>query len=482
MSRYSFFILGLVSAALLLVSVTVPAATLTVKTDGTGNHKTVQAALDAAAEGDTILVSGGSYNEDINIGHLNMPPQKKNNITLKAADGEKVEVALTNTSNRTASLAAAGADFGPVDHLGFLINSDGAVVEGIRFVQNIREVNALNINVAIMIVSSNVTIRKCEFVGPGVDASGDVVGMVVTPLDVVSLSQKIPALATNLSVENCTITSFPYAFANHNFPLELGMDVPSPEATVRNCELTGNGNGIEIDDGTTHVIDCRIHDNLGSGLHISDDTTIVSGCVIENNAQNGFDIDNQELEPDEAQGIPAVTVENCIVAGNGKTPDQRGIRLKCGSLKMTGTVVRGSGGPNLYFDTQVNREISAVIDHCDFYQSAAGIGIATTNDPKTYMNIQITNSIVTDQNGIINDAATVADFSVDYCDIFASGTQFGGDFLSRTNDLNVDPQYVDPANGNFYLKATSTLAKAGKNGTYLGSKGIAVGVTDWMIR
>jgi hypothetical protein len=472
---------------LMLVSLAIPptpwaAATITVKPDGSGNFKTVQEALDASAAGDTVLVYSGVYNEDINIGHVNLPPVKKDNITLKAADGETVEIDFAGDKNRVASLAAAGADFGPVDRLGFLIYSDGAVIEGIKFVQNNKEVNALGIGVAIIIISSNVTIRNCEIVGPDPAADGDLVGMAVSPLDVVSVSQGTPALATNFLVENCKFSKFPYAFANSNLLLTLGLPVPSAEATVRNCEFTGNSNGVEIDDGTTHVIDCHIHDNIGSGFHLSDDTTTITNCIIEKNGEHGINIDNQELEDAEPQEHPEVTIDGCLISNNGTT-DHRGIRLQCGSLKVTNSIIQGSAGPNVYFDTQQDRELKAVFDHCDIYKSKAGIGVASTPDIKYIMDITFTNSIIVDTNGIINDAGIeLADFRVDYCDILASGAAVTGDLTSNTNNLTVDPEYVGADQGNFYLKPSSRLITTGKGGVFIGSKGVATAVTDWMVK
>ena len=43
------------------------AATYTVATDGTGNYATIQSAVKSASSGDTIIVSPGTYYENIDI-------------------------------------------------------------------------------------------------------------------------------------------------------------------------------------------------------------------------------------------------------------------------------------------------------------------------------------------------------------------------------------------------------------------------------
>ncbi len=452
------------------------AATLTVKQDGSGDFQTVQAALDAAESGDTVEVYAGTYNEDIGIGHFNVPSLQKDNITFRAAEGEEVEIIATNTEQRLSGLAAVGYDPGPTDQMGFVINGDNIVIEGIRFVQNSPAPNLLNINVTVTVGGSNIIVRDCEIVGPGAEADGDIVGLVVAAMDVYSLTTDNPHLATNVTVENCYFTGCPYAFANADF---LTTGVP-PEVTVSNCEFTGNTNAVEIDDGITTVIDCHIHDNLDAGFHLSDDVTTIQNCIIENNGGPAFEIDDQELEDDDAPEHPIVNIENCMSVNNGGN-GAPGISVDLGTLTITGTVIAGSVDANLYVNTEQGRETTVTIDHCDLYQSVGGIAVQTTDAPDDIINFTMTNSIVVDFDGIFNNAGVLADFTVEYCDIFTSGTQFEGDFQSTANNLNVDPQYVDPENGDFHLQSGSPVASAGIDGTFMGSKGVATDVHGWMI-
>src|SRR5438067_12350372 len=51
----------------LLFAVSVNAATLTVKSDGSGNYTTIQACATAMASGDTCTVYAGTYNENVTV-------------------------------------------------------------------------------------------------------------------------------------------------------------------------------------------------------------------------------------------------------------------------------------------------------------------------------------------------------------------------------------------------------------------------------
>ncbi|MEW6235711.1 MAG: hypothetical protein AB1656_10020 [Candidatus Omnitrophota bacterium] len=457
-------------------------AVLQVKKDGTGDYTTVQAALDAAKSGDTVIVNAGTYTEDVNIGDLNAPSVKKDNVTLKAAEGATVEIISANTKSRAGGLLLAGIDIGPQDMAGFVVNGDGVVVEGIHFVQPVSNVSGINRNVCVTVCSSNVTFRRCEIVGPSTDDGptqnfgGDVVGLAFASADVYRISQGLSAPPTNLLLEDCKIHHAEYGVAIEDF-LNIGY---SALVTLKNCEVYYNRYGVESNDGGYQLIDSHFHHNL-IGVQFSDDASAISHCVIDYNQEHGVNLNGGEGDANEPPEHPSLKIDNCDIAHNGGDQNHYGIRVRYGTLEVVDTIVRDNAGANVFFEAIDTGETTAKIDRCDLYKSLLGIGVKTTDSPKNIINVSITNSIIVDADGIENNMEPLADFTVEYCDIFVTGDQFMGEIIKQSNILKVDPAYVDADAGDFTLKPNSPVAEAGKNSGRMGSKGVAAPINDWMV-
>ncbi|MET9080415.1 pectinesterase family protein [Streptomyces sp. NPDC004237] len=76
-------------AAVSLAGPASAASTLTVAKDGSGMYTTVQAAVNAAAAGDTVSLAKGTYQEIVNV------PVAKTGLTLKGATGNAEDVVIT---------------------------------------------------------------------------------------------------------------------------------------------------------------------------------------------------------------------------------------------------------------------------------------------------------------------------------------------------------------------------------------------------
>lgn len=97
--------IALIAAALLLAPAAPAAAatTITVAADGSGNYTTIQAALSAAASGDTISVKAGTYHGQVSI------PASKSGITIKGATGTATDVVITGNTPQGSSGASGSA-------------------------------------------------------------------------------------------------------------------------------------------------------------------------------------------------------------------------------------------------------------------------------------------------------------------------------------------------------------------------------------
>lgn len=121
------------AAALGLVAVSLAtqaraATVVTVAKDGSGQYTSVQAAVNAAAAGDTISVAKGTYTEIVNV------PSGKTGLTLKGATGNAEDVVITY--DRAAGYTDSGGNkYGTLGSSVATFSAGGLTVTGIT-VQN----------------------------------------------------------------------------------------------------------------------------------------------------------------------------------------------------------------------------------------------------------------------------------------------------------------------------------------------------------
>lgn len=393
-------------------------AIITVAQDGSGDFTLIQDALDATQSGDVVIIHQGSYIEDISVGRtdqFDMFSETKSDLTVMAAEGEHVEVIAANKSNRANGWEEAlGADFGESDLFGFEVASPNSVIDGLRIVQDSKELDAFSANFALPVFASNVTIKNCDIVGPGTDVRG--IGLILsTEIDLRPVY--------NLRVEHCTFSNFVNAFQQVDFLRSGNQHLTS---TIVDCEFYDNVNGILSIDGDTTIDSCLLSNNE-TGMDLQDGKHRISNTVVKSNAAVGIEINEVGFDGNEPLGGPAVSIDNCLISDNGFETDAiesfyvpgvfkryGGVVVSIGTVNITKSILSNNGNTDLLLHP-LNYGISSVaqpprisvetglinvtLNHCDLYQSTGGTSIKTSNDPKVPVFLTITNTNIGEPSG-----------------------------------------------------------------------------------
>ena len=232
--------------------------------------------------------------------------------------------------------------------------------------------------------------------------------------------------------------------------------VKSGSLDIGHCTLTGNralnGGGMALTNATVNIDDCTITSNSaergGGGLYIIKSTVTLTDCLIAGNtAGHGGGV---------ASGGTLV-MKNCIVRGNyAAGGDLAGGGLYVGGelTLLENCLIHGNGaggfddprGSQVYFASV--RDVAFNLVNCTIKGRVNGF--AWNRLPPT-----ITGSIIVGSPEIfppVHDSP--ADATVSYSCIE------GGGYPGEGN-INVDPLFVDPNNGDFRLKPESPCIDTG---------------------
>jgi hypothetical protein len=230
-------------------------------------YETIQAAVDGASLGDTVLVIEGVYrgvgNRDIRVGNTN--------LVVRSVSGPELTV--------------IDCEGGPeAEHRGFIFDPS------FRYALVIEGFTIRNGYVA--------TGTGFEVVGGGIAGGRDAI----------------------LAVANCRI---------ENNRADIGGGIYGGETTtIRNCVIEGNSSGVSCSGNSSKIIDCEISRNDGTGIRCLGMSASVTGCSILENA--GAGVFTRATEATVADCIIAgnrgrgvnrrdaghVTVVDCLITGN----------------------------------------------------------------------------------------------------------------------------------------------------------------------
>jgi len=248
------------------------------------DHLTIQAAVDAANDGDTIEVAPGVYNECINFGIKNLMLIGTAGPSETFIDGDGLDCSLIHIKggqthdSLVRGFTIQNADGGtPMEHDptivvggGLRIRESSPVIEDCHFINNRSGYGG-----GAHVLSSDSPIRDCVFQNNF--ASGDCGGLLIF-------------WGSNV-VENCL---FENNYGNLNAG---GLKVLLSTTTVLNCTITNNstqhfGGGLvwfsTEDDQPLQVIGCTITNNTADnagGIHVQPDVAPVelTGSIVCDN-------------------------------------------------------------------------------------------------------------------------------------------------------------------------------------------------------
>lgn len=417
---------------LAIIPVTLSAATYEVYPDGKAGYATIQEAVDAAREGDTVIVNVGTYtgagNRDIDLGGKA--------LTIQSSAPMDSDVVASTV------IDCQGTDKAP--HRGFvLVNCGGASLVGLTISNGLAEAGG-----AVYCDSSVAILSDCRIIGNATLAGGPGGG--------------IYAVDTALVVDNCQI--------NGN---TTGAGADSAFGAAGSG---GNGGGLYAAGTVVSMMDCTVADNatgaggnssiaVGRGGHgggIYADSLLILRSTITGNTTGSGGSGAEGGDGGLGGGIytAQATVDKCIIEDNatgdggdstygGKTAagaggDGAGIFCS-GSLDISDSLIAGNRCGDLGVGMAM-ADMSAVgggiwcadgtIDRCTIVSNVANDDVPAGGGVYVSGQSSLSNSIVWDNwpNQLLG---TICDTIV-YCDIQ------DGQCPAKQGNLAVDPAFVQP--------------------------------------
>ncbi len=424
-------------------------------------YATIQSAIEDAVQGDVVLVADGLYTGP---GNKNLDFRGKL-ITVRSENGPDNCIIDCQNSGR-----------------GFYFQSGetaAAIVEGFT----VRNGSSPLVGGAIYCVTSSPTINNCTISGSSADYGGGIRSSSGSPV-----------------ISNCTITG-------NSAHSGSGIYCAGGRPTITNCTINGNstdsswGGAVLIDESNATISKCMITGNSAAatgtgGIHIAAFGAFgatISQCTISGNTAY--------LAAGGIRSRGRTTITDSVISENSTTGSGGGIACGEGTIITNCTITGNSSGPNgfggggiyaLDSTTIINCRISAnstlssgggifchhtpTIKNCTItLNSAASLGGGILCRGTGYTDVMSSNCIlwgndapVGPEIALVNsDYGDPATLTVRYCDVeggqAAAYVEEGSELIWGEGNIESDPLFVDPPNGDFHLPPLSPCLDAGNN-------------------
>lgn len=243
-------------------------------------HTSIQAAVNAAGAGDTILVKAGTYKENVSIA------PGKEGLVLRGVGKVTIDARPNGASGSGAALAI-GADGVRVENLLVRLALDGLSSSGVVVVANdvvFKNVKSwANEQAGFVIFGHRVRLERCHV------QACELSGIAITGDDSI--------------VDRCTVRQCDSA----------GISITGNNALVRKCVVhtIEDDSGIEIVGSDAHVIDNAVFDTDGAAIDVQGNDVVIRG----NTVRSGPDADGILIDLATVGTIENNTCVECFQAG-----------------------------------------------------------------------------------------------------------------------------------------------------------------------
>jgi predicted outer membrane repeat protein len=419
-------------------AVTAKADSYLVAQDGSGDFTTIQAAIDAASDGDTIKIRPGTYEGALNLSGKGLtirksPLESTDSVTICSNDSAVVLLQANTGGISNSLITLRGLDLNGQERNmcialnGFLVTIDRCTIRngrdtvisgagGIDLTET-DEVNLVDSTIqaccgkdgavflggAVPVApEGELTVRRCTFEGNGTDGTS-------SAPTIISVSQfKDVSVSDSHFEDNGDIGATPWSAA---ITLQIygsyyaGQSL-STNVSVVNCEFRNNSQALVLDEGRSAnwVVDsCDFiknstgQGNFGAGMYVGNGSVQVA-CQL--------DVTNCLFKSNENTDDPVAGPGGALVIDG----DKIGVSIADSDFKKN---VASADGGAIYIHSSVSSglDLSIDLDNCVFTKNSSGqiggaihgIGDVTVEDS------EFTKNVSTDDGGAVyHDGGTQA--------------------------------------------------------------------------
>jgi predicted outer membrane repeat protein len=401
----------------------------------------IQAAIDASADLDEIVVAPGTYVETIHLWTKAITLRSSDGAAATVLDAQGAGPAVTGTRN--AVLEGLTISNGSADHGGGLAALSGdPVVIGCVFLHN----SSPDDGGAVFSDAANVTLVDCAFIGNAASIGGaihleggeaEIRGCAFIGNSCDSSGGAIRATHADVRIEDCVRSGNEAGFGG-------AVNGVAGVVRLRRCRFYGNlavtgGAVAEHDNLEFEMVNCDASFNSGGqggGLHLGSAVSNVVNCTIAGNTGAGVWV---------TAGFSNVVLANCVIWGNSQ-----------GSVDGPGTVSiaysdveggwSGPGAGNIDADPQLVPDLSGTWTSDPVYDAATDLTVLTDANADYAPGALVGRQIVPDttvepaQTVVLANTATTITLIGELWSVLVSA---GESYLIRDNRIGPGSPCVD---------------------------------------